>query len=105
MKAEDYSIEYQIELNIKAAIYKDCPYFPCHDLDENNFSCMFCYCPYYDRKSKQGGCLNENGTGEYFYYKKNGKTLKIWDCSNCIYPHTIENVKKIFRAFYSDIEK
>ncbi len=102
MNQEKFTLEYQIELNVKHAVYKDCPYFPCHELDEDNFTCIFCYCPYYDRKSKQGGCLSKNGTGEWFNFEKNGEKKKIWDCSKCVYPHIPENAKKIFLSFYVD---
>lgn len=27
---------------------KDCQYFPCHEVkNEDDFNCMFCYCPLY----------------------------------------------------------
>ena len=56
----------------------DCEYFPCHATDdEENFNCMFCYCPLYPLGSKCGGD---------FRYLDNG----IKDCSNCLLPHRPE---------------
>lgn len=51
----------------------DCKYFPCHDVEkEEEFNCMFCYCPLY--------LLEECGGN---YVVKNG----IKDCTNCLLPH------------------
>lgn len=56
----------------------DCEYFPCHATDdEENFNCMFCYCPLYPLGSKCGGD---------FRYLDNGTK----DCSNCLVPHRPE---------------
>jgi Zn-finger protein len=63
--------------------HKECEYFPCHKgADENNFNCLFCYCPLYALGSKCGG---------NFVYLTNG----IKDCSNCLYPHLRENYDEI----------
>lgn len=56
---------------------KECPFFPCHKLEENQFNCMFCYCPLY--------LLKEDCGGNYVYLE-NG----IKDCSNCVLPHIKE---------------
>lgn len=53
---------------------KDCPYFPCHKMNEEKFNCLFCYCPLYMLKDDCGG---------NFVYLENG----IKDCSNCTLPH------------------
>lgn len=53
---------------------KDCPYFPCHKMDEEKFNCLFCYCPLYMLKDDCGG---------NFMYLDSG----IKDCSNCTLPH------------------
>jgi len=95
-----FTLNFQITKNIEAAVFRDCPYFPCHELDENNFSCLYCYCIYYDTESHEGGCLSQNGTGNWFIYEKDGKTNKVWDCSRCIYPHEKENAKAIFLKQY-----
>jgi Zn-finger protein len=51
-----------------------CEFFPCHNVNNNeNFNCMFCYCPLY----KDSDC------GGNYYVLSNG----IKDCSNCMLPH------------------
>jgi len=51
-----------------------CKYFPCHkNIKEDEFNCLFCYCPLYAMGDKCGGVF------EYV------KDLKI--CTNCHRPH------------------
>ena len=70
---------------------RKCEYFPCHKTDsEENFNCLFCYCPLY--------ALKENCGGNYF--KNNG----IKDCSNCLIPHSTGGYEKIM-AKIKDIIK
>lgn len=53
---------------------KKCEWFPCHHIDNlDNFNCMFCFCPLYDKEC-----------GGNYYILENG----IKDCSNCLIPHT-----------------
>ncbi len=60
-----------------------CEYFPCHkDVDLEQFSCLFCYCPLYALGDKCGG---------KFTYTENG----IKDCSNCLRPHSRKNYDAI----------
>ena len=62
---------------------KKCEYFPCHcGVEEEKFSCLFCYCPLYALGDRCGGS---------FTYTENG----IKDCSNCVRPHLRENYDKI----------
>lgn len=62
---------------------KDCPYFPCHEgMEEECFSCLFCYCPLYALGDKCGG---------NFTYTQQG----IKDCTNCLVPHRRENYLKV----------
>jgi len=63
---------------------------PCHDMD--NLNCFLCYCPNYDTDNQEGGCLIDNPNGKWTYSKKL-PSKKIWDCSNCEYPHLENNVK------------
>lgn len=53
----------------------DCEYFPCHKLNEEDFNCLFCYCPLYALGDKCGG--------NFRYTNDN-----IKDCSYCPIPHT-----------------
>ncbi|MCT4632079.1 MAG: cysteine-rich small domain-containing protein [Firmicutes bacterium] len=51
-----------------------CEYFPCHKgVNEEDFNCLFCYCPLY--------ALKENCGGNFKY------TNGIKDCSGCTKPH------------------
>lgn len=55
--------------------HKKCEYFPCHkNADQDDFNCLFCYCPLYALGDKCGG---------NFQYTENG----IKDCTNCMLPH------------------
>lgn len=54
---------------------RECEYFPCHETDnEDDFNCLFCYCPLYVLGDKCGGD---------FRYTEEG----IKDCSGCMLPH------------------
>ena len=60
-----------------------CEYFPCHDsVAEEDFNCVFCYCPLYALGEACGGncVLLENG---------------VKDCSLCTLPHRRENYEVI----------
>ena len=62
---------------------RKCEYFPCHKgIREEDFNCLFCYCPLYALGDKCGG---------NFTYLQNG----IKDCSGCPVPHRKENYDRI----------
>ena len=64
-----------------------CEYFPCHKgACEENFNCIFCYCPLYALGDRCGG---------NFKYLENG----IKDCSDCLVRHRAENYDKINDRF------
>lgn len=64
-----------------------CEAFPCHEgIAEDDFNCLFCYCPLYALGEKCGG---------RFRYTQNG----IKDCSLCRFPHLRENYGKIVERF------
>lgn len=66
----------RLKNNYKFFQNRECEYFPCHKVGKNceeNFSCLFCYCPLY---------LIEDCGGNYKILE-NG----IKDCSECILPH------------------
>lgn len=65
---------------------KDCKYFPCHKTEDEDFNCLFCYCPLYALGDKCGGD---------FTYTKDG----IKDCSDCLIPHNPDNYQKIIDKF------
>lgn len=57
-----------------------CEYFPCHNAEkigEENFNCLFCFCPLYDY---------EDCGGSYTYLENGNK-----DCSKCVLPHVRDN--------------
>ncbi|MRT92654.1 cysteine-rich small domain-containing protein [Ancylomarina sp. 16SWW S1-10-2] len=60
--------------NYKFNQNRKCEYFPCHKgIKEEDFNCLFCFCPLYMLKDKCGG---------NFKYTHGFK-----DCSECIIPH------------------
>ena len=67
----------------------------CHDLE--NLNCLFCYCPFYDLSAKEGGCKMNSSKGKYVGNCQG----KIWDCSDCDFPHKKENVKDILLKLYN----
>ncbi len=64
--------------NFKFFSHRQCEYFPCHELkgnkSEEDFNCLFCYCPLY--------ALGADCGGNYVYYKE------VKDCSSCLIPHS-----------------
>ncbi|MBQ1881574.1 MAG: metal-binding protein [Lachnospiraceae bacterium] len=61
---------------------KDCRYFPCHNgVSEDEFNCLFCYCPLYSMGSDCGGD----------YVMKNG----VKSCIGCVRPHIAGNFDEI----------
>jgi Zn-finger protein len=69
-----------------------CEHFPCHGgVEEENFNCLFCYCPLY--------ALGK-GCGGRFRYLENG----FKDCSDCAFPHRRENYGAVLDR-YRDIIK
>ena len=66
---------------------KECEFFPCHKgMDQEKFSCLFCYCPLYCLGDKCGGA---------FKYTENG----VKDCSGCLIPHRRENYGRIMEKY------
>ncbi|MDF2520077.1 MAG: metal-binding protein [Clostridia bacterium] len=53
---------------------KECEYFPCHKVkNDENFNCLFCYCPLYFLEECGGNHIDNMG---------------IKDCTNCLIPHS-----------------
>ena len=64
---------------------RECEYFPCHNgIPEQEFNCLFCYCPLYP--------LGENCLGNCRYTRTG-----IKDCSGCTRPHLRENYDNILK--------
>ncbi|SHK26621.1 Cysteine-rich small domain-containing protein [Hathewaya proteolytica DSM 3090] len=62
--------------NYKFVQHTKCEFFPCHKgVANEDFNCLFCYCPLYTLGSKCGGNFTYNERG-------------IKDCSKCAIPHS-----------------
>ena len=71
---------------------RKCEFFPCHKgMKEDDFSCLFCYCPLYALGDQCGG---------NFTYLENG----IKDCSRCLIPHRRENYDRIMEKMGAVME-
>ena len=71
---------------------------PCHQMGELN--CFFCYCPQYDNTTEEGGCKLSSTKGKWFVHPSH-KTGRVWDCSDCDYPHRKEVVKKYLTKLFN----
>ena len=70
----------------------ECEFFPCHKVaNDEEFNCLFCYCPLFALGKKCGG---------NFSYTKEG----IKDCSACLIPHRRENYDRIMEKMKAVIE-
>ena len=66
---------------------RECEYFPCHKVrNEEEFNCLFCFCPLYALGSGCGGNCS---------YTKDG----IKDCSACLLPHSPKGYDYITEKF------
>jgi len=94
-----------------------CPLYakntPCHTMKNmERFNCLECYCLYYDTDNVEGGCLTNNFDNPddklrnmikgKWHYHPNFPTGRIWDCSDCTFPHDKNNLTKYF---CKDIDK
>lgn len=66
--------------------HRACEYFPCHQgVAEEDFNCLFCYCPLYALGRGCGGdCRYEGG---------------VKDCSGCAFPHRRENYDRLLSRY------
>ena len=47
---------------------RECEYFPCHKgVREEEFNCLFCYCPLYRASDCRGSFVMRNGVESYAY--------------------------------------
>ena len=66
---------------------RECEYFPCHNgIAEEEFNCLFCYCPLYTLGRRCGG--------NYAYTEKGIKS-----CVDCIFPHVRGNYHAVTSRF------
>ena len=71
---------------------RQCEYFPCHKgISEEDFNCLFCYCPLY--------ALGKNCGGNCYYTKEGIKA-----CDKCAFPHQAKNYDAVNER-YRDIMK
>ncbi len=78
--------------NFKFFQHRACEFFPCHATnDEENFNCLFCYCPLY--------ALGENCGGNFKITEAGFK-----DCSDCMVPHKRSNYDYICSRFKEIVE-
>ena len=71
---------------------RECEYFPCHEIEnEEDFNCLFCYCPLY--------ALGEKCGGNYRYLDGHVK-----DCSQCLIPHKRRNFAYVTKRYNEIVE-
>lgn len=67
--------------------HRDCEMFPCHQgVPEEEFNCLFCYCPLY--------CLGTACGGDWSYTARGVKS-----CVGCSFPHRREHYDAILGRF------
>jgi len=89
-------------LNRKNKYPNECPCYTgkiCHNISPEKLNCFLCYCPEYKSELEEGGCKINNSNGKWLFNEKLPKR-KIWDCSNCDYPHQEEIVKKYLKKLF-----
>lgn len=107
----DYSIQQRIKAILEDYDYNkrrlthpdECPCNssgPCHDEELN---CFFCYCPWYESEKSEGGCGigNPLEKGKFLDRRGHPTSDKIWDCSDCNFPHKREVVEKVLRRLFT----
>ena len=77
--------------NYSFIAHRECEYFPCHKgVPEEDFNCLFCYCPLYFTEC-----------GGRFTYTKSG----IKNCIDCPIPHRRENYGYIIERLADEMDK
>ena len=72
---------------------RECEYFPCHKgIAEEEFNCLFCYCPLFALGEKCGGDFERGRDG-----------IKI--CSGCVFPHKKDNYEEMISRVKKVVEK
>jgi len=70
----------------------------CHKIESLN--CFLCYCPEYENSDESGGCRIKSLKGKWIFNEKLSSG-KIWDCSDCDYPHKRELVEKHLKKVFN----
>ena len=66
---------------------RQCEYFPCHrGIAEEDFNCLFCFCPLY--------ALGKRCGGRCAYTQKGQKS-----CEGCGFPHRRENYEAVISRY------
>ena len=66
---------------------RDCEFFPCHrGIAEEDFNCLFCYCPLYALGERCGGDCRYTESG-------------VKSCEDCAFPHQRENYAAVLKRF------
>ena len=66
---------------------RQCEYFPCHKgVPEEDFNCLFCFCPLY--------ALGKSCGGNCRYTEEGCK-----DCSKCTFPHQRRNYEAVVERY------
>ena len=70
--------------------HRQCEYFPCHrGVPEEDFNCLFCYCPLYALGKGCGGNCRYTAQG-------------VKSCMDCAVPHRWEHYDRVI-ARYDDV--
>ena len=90
MRAEEDALRKENENRTKHYSFfqnRACENFPCHTgVAEEEFNCLFCYCPLYPLGERCGG---------RFVYLENG----VKSCENCSFPHRRQNYDAVLARF------
>ena len=71
--------------------HRSCEFFPCHKgVPEEDFNCLFCYCPLYALGPRCGGAYSYTADG-------------IKDCSHCTRLHEGAGGVEIVRAQFAQL--
>ncbi|MBQ9661652.1 MAG: cysteine-rich small domain-containing protein [Oscillospiraceae bacterium] len=66
---------------------RECEFFPCHSgIAEEDFNCLFCYCPLYTLGERCGGSCRYTASG-------------VKSCEDCAFPHRRENYDALLKRF------
>jgi Zn-finger protein len=87
--------------NRKEKFPDECPCYTgkkCHNI--HGLNCFLCFCPEYDNSKTEGGCKINSSKGKWLVNEKL-PAGKIWDCSDCDYPHKKETAEKYLKNIFN----